>query len=244
MARRQNRFGLVPRWIKFLIAGVALALAAVPATFIVTLLLYPFWSWVEATYRIESIGHSGPADWCFIVVYGVFLVLLLLLLWCGWRHRVIRSKLPRRAAKGMPAVPRRTIAMKRTSMEQRMEWKQRLADLWASIDQLSEQAFLSKMEFLVAELPPDSAVAAFERAGSFDSTGHSDLAVPLYRKGLELGLEGQRRRRPVIQMASSLHNLGQASESVPLLMAERERESDDLDAAVSAALALALVDVG
>ena len=79
VARRQNRFGLVPRWIKFLIAGVALALAAVPATFIVTLLLYPFWSWVEATYRIESIGHSGPADWCFIVVYGVFLVLLLLL---------------------------------------------------------------------------------------------------------------------------------------------------------------------
>jgi len=48
----------------------------------------------------------------------------------------------------------------------------------------------------------------------------------------------------VIQMASSLHNLGQASESVPLLMAERERESDDLDAAVSAALALALVDAG
>jgi len=143
----------VPRRIKFLIAGVALALAAVPATFIVTLLLYPFWSWVEATYRIESVGHSGPADWCFIVVYGVFLVLLLLLLWCGWRHRVIRSKLPRRAAKGMPAVPRRTIAMKRTSMEQRMEWEQRLADLWASIDQLSEQAYLSKMEFLVAELP-------------------------------------------------------------------------------------------
>ena len=122
VARRQNRFGLVPRWIKFLIAGVALALAAVPATFIVTLLLYPFWSWVEATYRIESVGHSGPADWCFIVVYGVFLVLLLLLLWCGWRHRVIRSQLPRRAAKGMPAVPPRTIALKRTSMQQRMEW--------------------------------------------------------------------------------------------------------------------------
>ena len=129
-------------------------------------------------------------------------------------------------------------------MNQRTEWEQRLADLWASIDDLSEEAFLKTMELLVAELPADSAVAAFERAGSLDSTGHSDLAVPLYRRALELGLAGQRRRRAVIQMASSLRNLGQASESVALLTAERERESDDLDDAVAATLALALVDVG
>jgi len=129
-------------------------------------------------------------------------------------------------------------------MEQPVDWEQRLSDLWASFDELGEQAFLDKMELLVAELPADSAVAAFERAGSFDSTGHSDLAVPLYRRALELGLPGQRRRQAVIQMASSLRNLGQASESVALLMAERERASDDLDDAVSATLALALVDVG
>ena len=129
-------------------------------------------------------------------------------------------------------------------MDQRTEWEQRLADLWASIDDLGQEAFLKKMEILVAELPADSAVAAFERAGSLDSTGHSDLAVPLYRQALELGLEGQRRRRAVIQMASSLRNLGQAPESVALLTAERDRESDDLDDAVSATLALALVDAG
>ena len=129
-------------------------------------------------------------------------------------------------------------------MDQSAEWEQRLANLWASIDDLSEEAFLQKMERLVAELPANNAVAAFERAGSLDSTGHSDLAVPLYRQALELGLEGQRRRRAIIQMASSLRNLGQAAESVALLTAERERESDDLDDAVSATLALALVDVG
>jgi tetratricopeptide (TPR) repeat protein len=129
-------------------------------------------------------------------------------------------------------------------MDQNTEWEQRLANLWASIDDLSEEAFLQKMELLVAELPANSAVAAFERAGSLDSTGHSDLAVPLYRQALELGLEGQRRRRAVIQMASSLRNLGQAAESVALLTAELERASDDLDDAVSATLALALVDVG
>ena len=113
------------------------------------------------------------------------------------------------------------------------------------IDRSAERASVPEQDGVPRRrVAPDSALAAFERAGSFDSTGHSDLAVPLYRKALELGLEGQLRRRPVIQMASSLHNLGQASESVPLLMAERERQSDDLDDAVSAALALALVDVG
>ncbi len=125
-----------------------------------------------------------------------------------------------------------------------MEWEQRVSDLWASIDDYSEAAFLSRMQQIVAELPEGSAVAAFERASALDSTGHSDLAVPLYRQALELGLPGQRRRRAVIQMASSLRNIGQASESVALLTAEREVQSDDLDDAVSATLALALVDVG
>jgi hypothetical protein len=126
----------------------------------------------------------------------------------------------------------------------KMEWEQRLSDLWASIDAFNEQEFLTRMDQLVGELPPDNAVGIFERASSFDSTGHSDLAVPLYRKALELGLQGQRRRRAVIQLASSLRNIGHPSESIVLLTAERERGSDDLDDAVSATLALALVDVG
>jgi len=125
-----------------------------------------------------------------------------------------------------------------------MDWEQRVADLWASIDACSEEEFLARMEHLVAELPVDDAVATFERASSLDSTGHSDLAVPLYRQALERGLQGERRRRAVIQMASSLRNLGQAPESVRLLIDERKRGSDDLDDAVSAFLALALVDTG
>ncbi len=124
------------------------------------------------------------------------------------------------------------------------DWEQRVAELWASADDVGEDEFLARLEQLLAELPGDSAVAHFERASALDSTGHSDLAVPLYRHALELGLGGQRRRRAVIQMASSLRNTGHASESVALLTAERELGSDDLDDAVSAFLALALVDVG
>ncbi|GAC1364109.1 MAG: tetratricopeptide repeat protein [Herpetosiphon sp.] len=125
-----------------------------------------------------------------------------------------------------------------------MEWEQRVVEVWAAIDVVSAEEFLNRIEQLAAELPSDSAVAQFERAASLDSTGHSDRAVPLYRQALALGLQGERRRRAVIQLASSLRNLGQAAESVALLTAERKVEANDLDDAVNAFLALALVDVG
>ena len=120
----------------------------------------------------------------------------------------------------------------------------RSEELWASVDEYDEEAFRAKIEQLVTELPADSPVAAFERACAFDSTGHPDRAVQFYRRALELGLEGGRRRRAVIQLASSLRNLDQVSESLKLLTAELERPSDRLDDAVSAFLALALVDSG
>ncbi|MDX6286555.1 MAG: hypothetical protein QOG53_2040 [Frankiales bacterium] len=124
------------------------------------------------------------------------------------------------------------------------DWEQRVADAWASIDDVSETDFLALIEGLAAELPPDSGVASFERACAFDSTGHSDLAVPLYRKALERGVTGERRRRSVIQLASSLRNLGHPQESIDLLTTEMNAGSDDLDDAVRAVLALALTDVG
>jgi hypothetical protein len=124
------------------------------------------------------------------------------------------------------------------------DWEQRLAAAWASIDEVSEADFLASIEKLAGELPPDSGIGLFERAASLDSTGHSDLAVPLYQQALDRGLTGERRRRAVIQMASSIRNLGRPRESVALLTAELERGSDHLDDAVRAFLALALVDVG
>lgn len=124
------------------------------------------------------------------------------------------------------------------------EWEQRLAAAWASLDDLDEADFLALIDKLASELPEGSGVAAFERACASDSTGHSDRAVPLYRKALDLGLTGERRRRAVIQLASSLRNLGRPQESVELLTAEMAAGSDHLDDAVKAVLALALTDVG
>ena len=124
------------------------------------------------------------------------------------------------------------------------EWERRLDLLWASLDDRDADEFVAAVGELVGELPPDDAVGLFERASAFDSTGHPDLAVASYRQALEHGLSGQRRRRAVIQLASSLRNLGHAEESVALLTAELDAGPDDLDDAVRAFLALALTNVG
>ena len=125
-----------------------------------------------------------------------------------------------------------------------MDWEQRLTELWKSIDDYEETEFLRRMDTLVSELPPGDAIGLFERAGALDSTGHSDSAVPLYQQALDADLLGERRRRAIIQMASSLRNLGRAIESVQLLEEEKHYTSDHLDDAVTATLALALVDIG
>jgi tetratricopeptide (TPR) repeat protein len=123
-------------------------------------------------------------------------------------------------------------------------WERRVADVWATFDERTDEENRALVDALAAELPDGSAAASFERACAFDSTARSDLAVPLYRDALDRGLGPERRRRAVIQLASSLRNVGEAEESVRLLAAELVREPDELDDAVRAFLALALSEVG
>ena len=49
----------------------ALSIVCLPVSFVVTLALFPLWSWIESRWQIESVGHSGPATWCFVCVYGL-----------------------------------------------------------------------------------------------------------------------------------------------------------------------------
>jgi steroid delta-isomerase-like uncharacterized protein len=116
--------------------------------------------------------------------------------------------------------------------------------MWATMDTCDADAFIRRMDALAAELPDGNAAGLFERASARDSFGQSDRAVPLYRAALAAGLSGLPRRRAIIQMASSLRNLGNAHDAVELLRAEADRSSDELDGAVQAFLALALTDVG
>ena len=124
------------------------------------------------------------------------------------------------------------------------DWEQRSAELWAAIDDHEGPEFRARIEALAGELPEGDGIGLFERASANDSTGLPEEAAPLYREALAAGLTGIRRRRAVIQLASTLRNLGHPDESVALLRVEREEASDELDDAVVCTLALALADTG
>lgn len=127
------------------------------------------------------------------------------------------------------------------------DWEKRVAEAWETLDSYEEdraEEFREVIDGLVAELPHGHPVGLFERACAFDSTGHSDRAVPLYQEALDRGLDGYRRRRTAVQLASSLRNVGRAEEGVALLTAELERPGDELDDAVRACLALCLAGLG
>ncbi|MGW4818174.1 tetratricopeptide repeat protein [Streptomyces sp. NPDC004227] len=127
------------------------------------------------------------------------------------------------------------------------DWEDRVAAAWARFDDYSEDeapAFRARIDALVAELPDGSALGPFEQACAWDSTGHSDHAVPLYREALARGLSGYRGRRTRIQLASSLRNIGHPEEGVKLLAPELDGPSDELDDAVRACLALCLSSLG
>lgn len=52
----------------------ALVVLGIPLSYLLTLLLFPFWTYVEATTGIESAGDSGPAAWCFALVFALMLI--------------------------------------------------------------------------------------------------------------------------------------------------------------------------
>ncbi|MGI8890714.1 MAG: tetratricopeptide repeat protein [Chthoniobacterales bacterium] len=123
-------------------------------------------------------------------------------------------------------------------------WEARMAKHWETLDDKTPQAFTAELEALLGELPPESAVILFERGSAQDSTGNPDLAVPLYQAALAAGLDAPRRRRAVIQLASSLRSLDQPERAVELLTRELTEPEDELSGAARGFLALALADLG
>lgn len=60
---------------KSLFGIMAVLVIAMPLTLVVTFLLYPLWSWLDVIAGIESLGHSGPANWCYESVYLVLVIM-------------------------------------------------------------------------------------------------------------------------------------------------------------------------
>ncbi len=61
------------RPVRILLAFLAIFLISAPLSVLTTILLLPLWSW--ASFGIESVGHSGPAEWCYAVIYVLFIAI-------------------------------------------------------------------------------------------------------------------------------------------------------------------------
>ena len=124
-----------------------------------------------------------------------------------------------------------------------MDWDERIAAVWAA--DVTDDERITLIDALAAERPHGDAVALFERAGARDSAGLEIEAEPLYRQALAAGLDEDRRTQAVIQLASTLRNLGRVDESLALLRPEYGKGTDAaLHDATAAFYALALVTSG
>lgn len=123
-------------------------------------------------------------------------------------------------------------------------WQERVDAVWADAT-LSGDEVVERIDALAAEVAEDDPTGLFERAGARDSAGNEAEAEELYRRALSLGLDGERRERALIQLASTIRNLGKVDEARELLRAEYEREPwGDLHDAAAAFYALALLSSG
>lgn len=122
------------------------------------------------------------------------------------------------------------------------DWNERVASIWAD-DTLSDDDRIVRIDALAAERADEDPRALFERAGARDSAGQEADAEVLYRRAMAVGLDEEHRSQAVVQLASTLRNLGRVEESLALLRAEHER-GGPLSDAVAAFYALALVSSG
>jgi len=124
-------------------------------------------------------------------------------------------------------------------------WETMISGVWGTASQFSDEIILDAIDQLVAERPADDAAAVFEAASVRDYIGREPEAAPLYRRAIALGLSGDRRPQAVIQLASTLRNLGELEESIALLRGQLEEHPDDAWAGPAMAfLSLALHDRG
>lgn len=107
-----------------------------------------------------------------------------------------------------------------------------IAALWAMTD---EESRVARGADLHAAHPGDARIA-YEYAGTHDSAGHAEAAVPLYEEALAGGLREPWRHRAQVQLASTLRALGRHEEAAALIDDAARRHPDSLGVAAFRAL--------
>jgi tetratricopeptide (TPR) repeat protein len=124
------------------------------------------------------------------------------------------------------------------------DWDRRVDEVWATAAERGDDDVFAAVSALADERPEGDPDALFERASAYDYVGREAEAEPFYRRALDTGLAGERRSRALIQLASTLRNLGRAAEGAALLKAEGVGDAADLADVRAAFLALMLLDSG
>lgn len=120
-------------------------------------------------------------------------------------------------------------------------WEDRVAAFWNEADD-TDPDVVDRMRALVDERPVGDPVALFEWASVLDFVGREAEAVGGYEAALAAGLDGERMPQAVVQLASSLRNIGRAGEGAALL--HELGDETIVGAAAPAFLALCLRDAG
>ena len=125
------------------------------------------------------------------------------------------------------------------------DWEAQIALVWATAASFSDTEVVAVIDALAADRGEADAAAIFERASVRDFVGREADAEPLYRRAIDLGLDENRHPQAVIQLASTLRNLGRADDAVELLDDHLGRFPDDeWTAPARAFLALSLASAG
>lgn len=119
-------------------------------------------------------------------------------------------------------------------------WEERIATFWSEVGEHDAEDATARLSALVAERPAGDPDALFETASLHDYLGEESAAIPVYRAALAAGLSGHARSQALIQLGSSLRNVGDASGAIGVL--KEISDDDPLAAAAQAFLTLALHD--